>query len=259
VTRSFCIDEIPVYAKAGAIIPMQSPGRRSDAGPVDPLILCLFPGDSGAARVYEDEGDNSNYKTGQFSFTPVRSRRSGGGTTIVIDPVEGRYPGMPERRSYELRLVRTFPPRKVTIDGRVARYSTDPAPGTWSYDGDDLATRVFVPEGSIRRKVEVQVTFPDRDSELLSGRKGMFSRLGKFMKFLARNNWDKSKYSNDTVVRAAQTGHRIGLDPSRAPDQIQAFQADWRETLKMIEECSLEKWNYTPYLDLLNASNGAPR
>jgi len=259
VTRSFCLDEIPVYARAGAIVPMQSPGTRSDARSVDPLILCLFPGDSGAARVYEDEGDNSNYKMGQFSFTPVRSRRDEGGMTIVVDPVEGRYPGMPERRSYELRLVRTFPPQQVTIDGKAARYSAAPAPGTWCYDGDDLTTRIFVRECSIRRKVEVEVAFPDRDPELLSGAKGMFSRLKKFMKFLARNNWDKSRYSNDTVVRAAQTGHRIGLDPSRAPDQIQAFQTDWRETLKMIEECSLERQNYIPYLDLLTASNGNPK
>ncbi len=259
VTRSFCIDEIPVYAKAGAIVPMQPPGRRAGNPHVDPLILSIFPGEAGATRVYDDEGNNSNYRAGQFSFTPVRFESDGASMTVVIDPVEGSYPGMPERRSYELNLVLTSPPEQVRINGMAGTYSRDPAPGSWSYRGDDLTTRIFVPEGSVHGQVEVDITFPDRAPEFLSGKKGRFGRLRKFMTFLARNNWDKSKYSNDTVVRAAQAGHRIGLDPSQAFEEIHAFQADWQETLRMIEECSREKQNYIPYGDLLSASDGGRR
>ncbi|NOZ62133.1 MAG: alpha-glucosidase, partial [Calditrichaeota bacterium] len=57
IERSFALDEIPVYAKAGAIIPMQPKMRYSNEKPVDPLILTIFPGEKGETQVYEDAGN----------------------------------------------------------------------------------------------------------------------------------------------------------------------------------------------------------
>ncbi len=71
------------------------------------------------------------------------------------------------------------------------------------------------------------------------------------MKFLANNNWDKSKYSNDLVVHAAQTGHRLSLNPKNAFSEIQKFDTEWQQVLEMIEAWSLEKSNYVSHLELL--------
>ena len=43
VERSFSIDQIPVYVKAGAIVPMQPPMRYTGEKPVDPLIVNVWP------------------------------------------------------------------------------------------------------------------------------------------------------------------------------------------------------------------------
>ena len=43
VDRSFSIDQIPVYVKAGAIVPMQPPMRYTGEKPVDPLIVNVWP------------------------------------------------------------------------------------------------------------------------------------------------------------------------------------------------------------------------
>jgi alpha-glucosidase (family GH31 glycosyl hydrolase) len=70
--RSFALDEIPVYVKAGAIIPMQPPMDHVGGAPVDPLILTVFPGGRGAARVYEDQGNSMGYQRGEYAVTRVR-------------------------------------------------------------------------------------------------------------------------------------------------------------------------------------------
>ena len=47
VERSFSIEQIPVYLKAGAIVPMQPPMRYTGEKPVDPLIVNVWPLDAG--------------------------------------------------------------------------------------------------------------------------------------------------------------------------------------------------------------------
>jgi hypothetical protein len=255
VTRPFCLDEVPVYARAGAVVPMQPPMGRTGEKPVDPLILSIFPGESGAAKVYEDEGDTDDYKTGAFAFTPVEFEREGDEMSVVVGPAEGGYPGMIETRGYELRLVLAYPPEEVSIDGMPAEYMRDGGSGSWDYDGDELTVRIRTPRIDVRRRTVIDIRFPDSDLETLSGKKGAFRRTRRFMKFLAKNNWDKSVYSNDVVVRAAQTGHRIGLDPSKAADEIRRFEKDWDLSARMIGDCSRERREYVPYVDLFALSN----
>ena len=73
----------------------------------------------------------------------------------------------------------------------------------------------------------------------------------KFMKFLAKNNWDKSRYSNDLVVHAAQTGHRMSLNPENAVEEIKNFDSEWQKVLEMVEANAGEKAGYKAYSDLL--------
>ena len=71
--RSFSIDQIPVYARSGAIIPMQPPMRYTGEKPVDPLILTIFPlgqGQSSEYRVYEDDGHAEDYQHGICAGPP---------------------------------------------------------------------------------------------------------------------------------------------------------------------------------------------
>lgn len=60
--RPFCLEEIPVYIKAGSIIPMQQDINNTADEKKDYLILNVFPGDSGRTKIYDDEGNNENFK-----------------------------------------------------------------------------------------------------------------------------------------------------------------------------------------------------
>lgn len=52
VDRSFSIKEVPVYIRAGAIVPMQPKMRYKGEKPVDPLIINVFPMHDGQHSSY---------------------------------------------------------------------------------------------------------------------------------------------------------------------------------------------------------------
>ncbi len=248
IQRSFTFDEIPIYVKEGSIIPMYSPKKNKSTLP---LVLTIFPGKSGTTKIYDDEGNTNNYKTGDYSFTEINFNKDKDNKIKVrIEPVQGNYPGMLDSRAYEIRLPLTIRPENILINGKKIDYEKDTHKNSWNYNGSELSTHIFIPELNVHQKVEIEINFPEYDLKLLSGKKGKINKLLKFTKFLAKNNWDKSKYSNDTVVNAAQTGHRLSLNPENAISELREFDSKWRDIYKMIEANSAENSNYVPYLEL---------
>lgn len=51
------LDTLPLFVRAGAIIPMIAPAQRIPQGLISPLIVEVYPAESGAYRLYEDEGE----------------------------------------------------------------------------------------------------------------------------------------------------------------------------------------------------------
>ena len=60
------IDHIPVFVKAGSIVPMGPVVQFSSAMPDAPWEVRVYPGKDGKFTVYEDEGDNYNYQKRQI-------------------------------------------------------------------------------------------------------------------------------------------------------------------------------------------------
>ncbi len=97
VERSFSIDQIPVYLKAGAIVPMQPPMLYTGEKPVDPLIVNVWPlapGATSSYSVYADSGVSVEYQRGVFTRTPIKATQNGDTLRVEIGPVQGSYPGM---------------------------------------------------------------------------------------------------------------------------------------------------------------------
>lgn len=63
------IGEIPVYVKAGSIVPMQADVRPSPSGHIQNLRLGVYPGANGSARLYEDDGKTPAYERGAHCTT----------------------------------------------------------------------------------------------------------------------------------------------------------------------------------------------
>ena len=230
VQRTFTLDQIPVYVKAGAIVPMQPKMRHTRERPVDPLILTIFPGAEGATRVYEDEGDTLGYTHDAFAWTPVRQARSADGTvTVSIGAVEGQFPGMLAERAHEIRLPGAVPPREVRFRGAPVPFAKDADTATapyWHVDGRTLTTIVVLPRTRTSDPIEVSITpsaaGPDADA-LTRGFAGRIRRLEASMRTL-NQLWPRG-WSPDELVEAVQTPRRIELAPARALDELRALHA----------------------------------
>jgi alpha-glucosidase len=228
VEREFALDEIPVFVKAGAILPMQPKMRNTSEKSVDPLILTIFPGQSGATRVYEDAGNTLGYQQNEFAWTRARhSTLADGARKIEIFPAEGGFPGMLTERGYEIRLVNSWPPESVRGDGKEIPFSAEGAAPSWRYDGDTMTTIISLPRASVREKTEVVVKTADalrERSALLEGARGRIARLKRAMSVL-NQSWPQG-WSPDALVAAAQTGRRITLKPHTAPSELQNLRED---------------------------------
>ncbi len=97
-------DAIPVFVKAGTILPLaevrQSVGEALDA----PWEVRVYPGADGEYTVYEDEGTNYNYEKGAYATFSMQWDDAKARLTIL--PRKGSFTGMADKT---LRVVRVNP------------------------------------------------------------------------------------------------------------------------------------------------------
>ncbi len=231
LTRCYALDEIPVFLRPGAIIPMQPAMKYTGEKTVDPLILTIAPGDSGSTRVYEDAGNTTAYQRGEGAWTPVRFWKTENlSLKIVIGPVEGQYPGLPVSRSFEVVLPGAAPPLRVTGNGAVLSWTRDKASTGWSYDGDHASVRIRTGAYPVGSKVEVVLSMPSGVDSLeneLNGLPGRLARLQRVMTLL-NNQWPK-EWSPGVLVKAAQTGNRLTINPVTFRDELGRFSRSQEE------------------------------
>jgi alpha-glucosidase/alpha-D-xyloside xylohydrolase len=67
VTRDVDLATMPLYVRAGAILPT-GPVRQYTAEPVDePLTITIYPGADGNAFLYQDDGETFNFRSGEYT------------------------------------------------------------------------------------------------------------------------------------------------------------------------------------------------
>ena len=92
------LDQIPLFIKAGSIVPMGPVVQYSAESSNQELEICIYEGANGEFTLYEDEGDNYNYEKGQFStiqFTWNDARK-----TLTIADRKGTFKGMHDERKF---------------------------------------------------------------------------------------------------------------------------------------------------------------
>lgn len=116
------LEEIPVFVRAGAIIPMYPEMLVLGDKPYDPLTFDIYPDLSGAPSsftVYEDDGDTRAYRQGAYAtqrivVTAAEGARSGG-IRIDLNGAEGDFEGMLEKRGYAFTIRTQAKPQMVTL------------------------------------------------------------------------------------------------------------------------------------------------
>lgn len=97
------IDIMPVYVKAGTIMPFGPEVQYSNEKAWDNLEIRVYPGANGSFTLYEDEGDNYNYEKGKFSL--IKFNYDDQNRQLTIAPREGNFKGMLKTRKFNVVFV----------------------------------------------------------------------------------------------------------------------------------------------------------
>ncbi len=251
MTRSYTRSEIPLFARAGSVVPLYPP-MPSLASVPDTLILACMPSGGaggeqtrGQGRLYEDDGSTTAYLAGACAWTDFLQREAGGVRTVRIAPRQGSYRGMAARRAYEIRLVGTFPPRSVQVNGRSyarANGGSSPAPETWVYDGATLTACIFTSPLTTDAEVVAEALLPSESAvevQLLDGAAGQMARLAEDLPRIKAewNRFDAIANPPAPLLNAGSAARRITAEPERTAEILRELQATLVAALDSLAVC----------------------
>ncbi len=97
------IDSMPLFVRAGSIVPLGPDIEYVDQKPADPLEIRVYPGADGSFTLYEDGGDSYDYEHGASAAIPFRWNNAS--KTLTIGRRTGVYKGMLMKRTFRVVLV----------------------------------------------------------------------------------------------------------------------------------------------------------
>ncbi|MDF2724982.1 MAG: xylS, partial [Paenibacillus sp.] len=138
----------PLFVRAGAIIPMWPDmdfiGQKSTAR----MSLHIYPRGESEFTMVEDDGISFGYAQGEVAVTSFSCVSSERRTTVRIGGREGRYAGMPAKRSYDVHLYMSAKPGQITVGGTVYKEAANAkklsATPSWFYDRLSGCVLLFV-------------------------------------------------------------------------------------------------------------------
>ena len=104
VTAAAPLGRMPLYVRAGSIVPVGPDIQYSAEKPGAPITLLVFTGADGSFDYYEDDGVSYGYERGEFARIPLRYDAAKG--TLTIGARAGTYPGMPVERTFRVRWIK---------------------------------------------------------------------------------------------------------------------------------------------------------
>jgi len=120
------IDMIPMFVRAGSIVPMGPVVQYANEKPNAPIELRIYPGADGSFVLYDDAGDSYDYESGKYATT--RFAWDDAQQKLTIEARQGTFPGMAGTRLFRVVVVRPgrgtggdetpAADREVTYDGK---------------------------------------------------------------------------------------------------------------------------------------------
>ncbi|WP_217606328.1 TIM-barrel domain-containing protein [Chitinophaga sp. GbtcB8] len=112
ITANAPLNRMPLYVKAGSILPFGPALQYTGERPADTITLYVYTGKDAQFDLYEDEGLNYNYEQGQFSNIPLSYNEAT--QKLTIGKREGSFPGMLQQRTF--RVIKVSPEKAAALD-----------------------------------------------------------------------------------------------------------------------------------------------
>jgi alpha-D-xyloside xylohydrolase len=120
------LSSMPLYVRAGSIVPLGPELQYTSEKPADPLELRIYPGADANYSLYEDEGDSYRYEKGVYATIALHWNDQA--QTLSIGERQGSFPRMLERRTFQVVVVKagngigigptSLPDQTVSYDGK---------------------------------------------------------------------------------------------------------------------------------------------
>lgn len=150
------LDSLPLFAKAGTILPMQPSMRYTNEKPVELLTLEVFPATNGRLDLYEDDGTTLAYEGGQYAITRIESAFSGNSFQFIIHKPVGNF--QPSVHQYRIKLHADRRPSRVTENGQaLSGVATGSGPG-WYFDSTQNLLYISTISNN-QSRIQVQVSY----------------------------------------------------------------------------------------------------
>ena len=124
IERDINIKSVPLYVKAGSILPIGPDVQYSTEKPWDDLEILVYAGADGTFTLYEDEFDNYNYEKGAYST--IDFSFNGKSRQLTIGARQGSYDGMIQSRKFRVVLIKDgkrSEPKTVQYSGKKVKVS----------------------------------------------------------------------------------------------------------------------------------------
>ncbi len=116
VTIETKFDEVPMFVRAGSIIPMAPVMMYAEESKWENLDIVVYPGADAEFTLYEDEGDNYNYEKGVYST--ITFKWNDKSKKLTVGASQGEFPGMLKNRKFNVRIVGQEGIRTVDYTGQ---------------------------------------------------------------------------------------------------------------------------------------------
>jgi len=103
LTADAPLASIPLFVRAGAIVPTGPSEQYAAEKPNGPITLLVYPGANGRFDLYNDDGTSYGYARGEF--TRIHLVYNDAKRMLTIGARQGRYPGMPKTVPINIRWI----------------------------------------------------------------------------------------------------------------------------------------------------------
>lgn len=204
LTQNGRLANIPVFAKAGAIVPM---GPKVGWGGVDnpeTIHLHCFAGADGEFTFYEDDGETMAYQQGSFALTTFQQDWREDEMRVTVTAVSGDHNHIPANRSYSIHLrgISSTANLKAALDGKpIAVEATyDAVTESWQ------TAPIAIPPTS-------KFSFTAKGKPLLTPRNRLVENINEMLR----------AFKLATLVKAAISQHAAQLPDN--PDLLEPWEA----------------------------------
>ena len=156
--------KLPVFVKAGAIIPMTNPNNNVKDIDKALRIYELYPQGYSSFTEYDDDGVTELYRTGAYTTTLIEQNLdTKGNVTVTVNPTKGNFDGFVKEKVTVFKINASAQPKKVTAkigkkNVKLTKATTidefNNSENVWYYDAQPNLNR-FATKGSEFEKVEI--------------------------------------------------------------------------------------------------------